>query len=230
MPTPPTRRPAVTAGRLPRVTSAVAVCAHPDDESFGLGGLLHALGAAGSRIAVLCFTHGEASTLHGVDGDLGAVRARELAEAGRHLGAGRVELLGYPDGSLAAQRADELAGHVRRVAGEVGADALVVFDLGGVTGHPDHDAATRAALTAADRLDVTVLAWTVPDTVAHTLNGELGTAFAGRARHEVDAVLAVDRRAQLAAIGCHASQARHNPVLRRRLELQGPVEWVRMLR
>ena len=29
------------------------------------------------------------------------------------------------------------------------ATQLVVFDLGGVTGHPDHDQATRAALAAA---------------------------------------------------------------------------------
>ncbi|MER6126041.1 PIG-L family deacetylase [Streptomyces sp. NPDC001795] len=46
------------------------VVAHPDDQSFGLGGLLALLADGGAPAAVLCFTHGEASTLHGRPGDL----------------------------------------------------------------------------------------------------------------------------------------------------------------
>jgi N-acetylglucosamine malate deacetylase 2 len=46
----------------------------------------------------------------------------------------------------------------------------------------------------------------------------------------VDIVLAVDRTAHLAAIACHASQSRDNPVVRRRLELEGAHEWLRTLR
>jgi LmbE family N-acetylglucosaminyl deacetylase len=52
-----------------------AVVAHPDDESFGLGGLLALLSDAGVPAAVLCFTHSEVSTLHGRPGDLRTVRA-----------------------------------------------------------------------------------------------------------------------------------------------------------
>ena len=44
------------------VRSALAVIAHPDDESFGLGGVLARLAADGTRVRVLCFTRGEAST------------------------------------------------------------------------------------------------------------------------------------------------------------------------
>src|SRR5512146_1948099 len=58
----------MSAGRsLPSWRSVLAVCAHPDDESFGLGAVLDAFGAQGTRLAVLCLTHGESSTLHGVD-------------------------------------------------------------------------------------------------------------------------------------------------------------------
>src|SRR5664279_5751237 len=39
------------------------------------------------------------------------------------------------------------------------AGALLVFDEGGITGHPDHRQATAAALFAAEREDLTVLAW-----------------------------------------------------------------------
>jgi LmbE family N-acetylglucosaminyl deacetylase len=217
------------ASPLPDFRDVLVVCAHPDDESFGLGAVLHGLADGGSRVSVLCFTHGEASTLHGVDGDLAAIRADELDAASRRLGVERVELLHYPDGSLAAQAASELAGHVRRVAYETGARMLLVFDHGGITGHPDHQAATDAALEAAAALDAPVYAWVIPSSVADTLNREFGTGFVGRESDEAEIVLTVDRAAQTAAIDCHRSQATDNPVLRRRLELMTDQERLRRL-
>lgn len=75
----------------------LAVVAHPDDESFGLGALLASFVATGSRVSVLCLTHGEASTLHGVEGDLAEVRARELVDAAAALGIARVAMAAFPD-------------------------------------------------------------------------------------------------------------------------------------
>jgi LmbE family N-acetylglucosaminyl deacetylase len=215
---------------LPDVASLLVVCAHPDDESFGLGAVLHAFAASGTQLAVLCFTHGEASTLHGVDGDLNTIRAAELAGASRHLGVGRVELLDHPDGALAAQPREALVGRVVDLAADVDADELLVFDDGGITGHPDHQVATDAALEAADTLNVPVLAWVIPADVARTLNEEFGTTFVGRDERDCDVKLEVDRVAQLEAIECHASQSTDNPVLRRRLALQQRTEWLRFLR
>ena len=43
--------------------------------------VLAAFATGGAEVSVLCFTHGEASTLHGVDGDLFDLRADELAAA-----------------------------------------------------------------------------------------------------------------------------------------------------
>ncbi|HLF41539.1 MAG TPA: PIG-L family deacetylase, partial [Acidimicrobiia bacterium] len=125
------------------------MCAHPDDESFGLGAVLAALTDADVRVDTVCFTHGEASTLHATPGELGTVRVAELTEAATHLGVTRTEVLAYPDGRLGDQPLDELAGHVRRLAEATDADTLLVFDLGGITGHPDHQRATEAALAAA---------------------------------------------------------------------------------
>lgn len=68
-------------GRLPEWRSVLAVIAHPDDESFGLGAILSAFADQGAQSAVLCMTRGEASTLHGVAGDLGEIREGELAAA-----------------------------------------------------------------------------------------------------------------------------------------------------
>ena len=109
------------------------------------------------------------------------------------------------------------------------AEILVVFDEGGITGHPDHRAATAAALLAAAHRQLPVLAWAVPEQVARTLNAEHGTSFVGRRDNEVDFVITIDRHRQRQAIACHASQSVDNPVLWRRLELSGAFESLRWL-
>ena len=197
----------------PGAGAAMAVFAHPDDETFGLGAVLTALVDAGTAVEGLCFTRGEASTLGRAD-DLGEVRAAELDEAARVLGLRRYELHAYPDGALAETPVAVLAGHVIAAAQRQRSELLVVFDDGGVTGHPDHQQATRAALAAADDLDIGVLAWAVREPVAAALNTELGTDFRGRCAVEIDLTVAVDRDRQRRAIACHRSQSTDNPVLR----------------
>ncbi len=217
------RRPAALG-----LTSVLAVCAHPDDESFGLGAVLDALADDGATVAVLSFTRGESSTLGaGEVGDLGAVRALELQAAADVLGVAHVDLLDLPDGGLNDVALEHLRDEVVLRARRWDVDALLAFDLGGVTGHPDHHRATEAALAAAQRLQVPVLLWAIPDTAAAVLNDELGTAFRGRRRDEVDVVLAVDRSRQRLAIAAHTTQATDNPVLWRRLQLLGDEEWLR---
>ncbi|MFR0355666.1 PIG-L deacetylase family protein [Streptomyces sediminimaris] len=217
-------------GGLPDgIGRVLAVVAHPDDESFGLGGLLAMLSDSGVPTAVLCFTHGEASTLHGRPGDLRTVRVDELTHAARELGVGQVELTGHPDGALADVPVPRLAAEVTRLIGEQHPTHLLVFDTGGVTGHRDHQQATRAALLAAHRAGVALLGWTLPRAVADRLNTEFGTAFTGRDPAECQVVEPVPRQRQRRAIACHASQSSANPVLWRRLELLGDREYLRPL-
>ena len=216
----------MTCRRLPPWRSVLAVVAHPDDESFGLGAVL-ATFTATARVAVLCFTHGEASTLHGVAGDLRVIREAELRAAAQALQLDDVTLLDYPDGHLDQERPDSLTDHVLTAAERVHADGLVVFDPSGVTGHPDHRAATTAALTAASRLGLPVLAWTLPCAVAETLNREFGATFAGVPASAVDLTVPVDRHRQRAAVACHPSQAIPGSVLWRRLDLLGDLEHLR---
>ena len=214
---------------LPGATSVLAVCAHPDDESFGLGATLASFTAAGSFTAVLCFTHGERSTLGAITAELGQVRAAELADAASELGVDHVELLDYPDGALDREPIDRLAKHVCQVADRVRPDLLLVFDEGGVTGHLDHGRATEAALEFARDVRLPVLAWAVAQPVATTLNEEFGTTFVGRTPEDLDFEVHVDRGRQRRAIICHASQATDNSVLLRRLEVQGDREVLRWL-
>jgi LmbE family N-acetylglucosaminyl deacetylase len=203
------------------VRSALVVVAHPDDESFGLGAVLARLAGAGTSIRVLCFTHGEASTLGG-DADLAVVRPAELACAAERLAVGDVTLLDHPDGALADVPGAALEAAVEDHLRD--AELVVVFEPGGVTGHPDHRAATAAAEAVAARRALAVLEWGVSPDVADALNRELGTGFTALDGADVD----VDRAPQWRAIECHGSQSRDNPVLRLRLELQGNHDRIRL--
>ena len=215
---------------LPLWRSVLAVVAHPDDESFGLGAVLSTFADAGATVTVLCFTHGEASTLHGVSGDLTTVRAGELEAAAAVLGASSVTLLDYSDGALTDVDLDELAGHVIGFAGRVQADGLVAFDLDGVTGHADHTRATAAGLRAGGTLGLEVLGWTLPAETAEQLVAEHEATFTGHESTAIDIIVTVDRTRQLAATAEHRSQALPGSVLWRRLELLGDREHLRWLR
>jgi len=111
---------------LPVWASVLAVVAHPDDESFGLGAVLDAFASRGTRTAVLCLTHGENSSVHGVTDDLARVRERELGAAARTLGVAEVSLLAYPDGALAEICRSRLAGDVLDATRAAQADGVLV--------------------------------------------------------------------------------------------------------
>lgn len=215
--------------QLPDCRSVLVVCAHPDDESFGLGAALATFVETGASSSVLCFTRGEASTLGADADDLGLVRARELADAANELGVKYVELLGYRDGHLAEESLEELTTSIRRVIEQEKVDLLLVFDVGGITGHPDHCRATDAAVVAAGEIGLPVLAWALTERVAEALNAEFPAHFVGRSDQELDLSVKVERTRQHRAISRHCSQTTENPVLRRRLELQGDYEAFRWL-
>jgi len=204
--------------------SLLAVCAHPDDESFGLGAVISTFGALGVAVSLLCFTHGEASTLGSSTDDLVRRRADELTAAASVLGLGSVSLHSYPDGHLAEVPVEDLCGRLESFVEAGSFDCFLAFDEGGITGHPDHRQATTVARIVAHRHGLSVLAWTLTRTVADALNEEFGAGFVGRGPSEIAITLDVDRTVQHDAISRHASQSVDNPVLRRRLCLQGNSE------
>ena len=109
------------------------------------------------------------------------------------------------------------------------ADGLLAFDDTGITGHPDHQAATAAAVRAGTALALPVLAWALPADVADRLRAETGQTFAGQAPGSLDFRVPVDRACQRKAAGLHASQISPGAVVWRRLELQGDTEHLRWL-
>lgn len=221
--------PRTTAAALPLWRSVLAVVAHPDDESFGLGAVLSSFADAGARTSVLCFTRGEASTLHGVEGDLATIREQELRDAAVELGVSHTDLRNYPDSALPSVDLQTLVSDTLDAAETMSADGILVFDPSGVTGHPDHSRATEAALAAARVARLPVLGWTIPEQVAAALNTEFGAGFTGHTAEHIDVTLPVDRARQHQAVRCHPSQAVPGSVLWRRLELTGDHEPLRVL-
>ncbi len=143
----------------------MAVFAHPDDESFGIGGTLARYGADPDvRVILVCATLGEAGEISdpslATPAHLGEVRERELRCACDRLGVDDLFLLGYRDSgmagtpenedprSLAMADPDEVVGkivaHVRRER----PDVVVTFDENGGYGHPDHVAIHYRAVSA----------------------------------------------------------------------------------
>jgi len=146
-----------------RQPTLLAVLAHPDDESLGVGGTLARYAATGVEVHLVTATRGDAGRWRGVrPGEtghpgaqaLGAIRASELREAAAALGVKEVSLLEHPDGRLdAVEPRQAIAGIVRHLR-RVRPDVVVTFGPDGIYGHPDHIAisqfTTAAVMAAAD--------------------------------------------------------------------------------
>jgi len=214
----------------PRWTSVLAVIAHPDDESFGLGAILDAFIFAGAKVQMHCLTHGQTWTLEEAPGDLAALRGAELASAADVLGPTRAQLRVIPDGALSELDQTSLATEVVTAAKSCGAEGLLVFDTAGVAGDLDHVAVTAAALLAAEMFDLPVLGWTLPDSVAAQLNRDFDDTVIGRHGEDVDLRVTVERARRRLASRAQASKSKPGSVVRRRLELLADTESLRWLR
>ena len=122
--------------------TALAIFAHPDDESLACGGTLARLADAGARVVLLCASRGERG--HTVDaalvpnGDLGAVRSAELHDAANVLGISDVIILNHPDGDLRWDRVEELEHDILSAIDTYTPEVVITFDEDGLYWHLDH--------------------------------------------------------------------------------------------
>ena len=151
------------------MTRSILACfAHPDDESFSVGGTLARYASEGVDVTLVCTTRGEAGMISdpvlASPENLGEVREQELRCAAAALGVGRVEFLGYRDSGMEgaednnhprayvmADRDEVIARLVGFIRGQK-PDVVITFDPDGAYGHPDHVAVhhhTVAAVAAA---------------------------------------------------------------------------------
>lgn len=127
------------------MSTALVVCAHPDDVDFGAAGTVAAWTAAGDEVVYCVGTSGEAGP------HPGAVRETEQRAAAAEVGVAEVIFLGYPDGRLTASI--ELRRDIARVIRRVRPDRVLTWSPEinwdhVVTTHPDHRAIGEAAFAA----------------------------------------------------------------------------------
>ncbi len=142
----------------------LAVLAHPDDESFGMGGTLALYARRGVAVHLICATRGEAGEvspeyLRGFN-SIAERREAELRCAAEKLGLSGVYFLGYRDSGMAGsphnhhpqafasapleEVAAKVTGYIRRLRPQV----VLTFDPIGGYRHPDHIAIHRATVRA----------------------------------------------------------------------------------
>lgn len=125
------------------------IFAHPDDETFCVGGIVAKYAAAGADIHLYCATHGDAGKAAGVPvssrEELAAIRRRELDVAARILGIRSIEMGRYRDGELDQAEMSELVADlvsfIRRTRPHI---VLGFGPEGAPTGHRDHRALSYA--------------------------------------------------------------------------------------
>jgi LmbE family N-acetylglucosaminyl deacetylase len=135
----------------------LAVFAHPDDESMGMGGTLAKYSAEGVETHLVCASRGERGWYGPEEQNpglkaLGQTRTKELENAVNELGIQGLYFLDYIDGYVdQADHSEAIArivSHIRRIKPQV----VVTFPPDGNYGHPDHIAIgqfTSAAIVCA---------------------------------------------------------------------------------
>ncbi len=139
----------------------MAVVAHPDDESLGMGGTLARYAREGVKTFLVTATRGERGR-HGASRSsspehLGALREAELLAAAKVLGVTEVHLLGYPDGALDQVDPREVIARIASLLRRIRPHVVLTFGPEGAYGHPDHIAISQLTTAAV------VLAAQAPD-------------------------------------------------------------------
>jgi LmbE family N-acetylglucosaminyl deacetylase len=129
------------------------VFAHPDDETFCVGGIVAKYAAAGVKIDLFCATDGDAGKAAGIPvssrEELAAIRRKETRAAADLLGIDTIEFGGYRDGEV--ERADQtkLIGDIVAFLRRANPSVVIGFGPEGApTGHRDHKAMSRATFAA----------------------------------------------------------------------------------
>ena len=134
----------------PTPNRMLVLLAHPDDESFAVGGTLAKFAHQGVQVILLCATRGEAGIAGVASQKAGSIREDELREAAKHLGI-EVYFLDYQDGQLADINPHDLLKHIAAWMDVVQPQVILTFGPDGISGHPDHVTISQVVTQAYDQ-------------------------------------------------------------------------------
>ncbi len=142
----------------------LSVLAHPDDESFGMGGTLAYYSSQGVEVHLICATRGEAGDVEPeLLKDFPTIadrRESELRCAADYLGLKNVTFLGYRDSGMNGSEDnrnpkalinapfEEVTEKIVKYIREFKPDVVLTFDPVGGYHHPDHIYIQRATVAA----------------------------------------------------------------------------------
>ncbi|MCC6604392.1 MAG: PIG-L family deacetylase [Anaerolineae bacterium] len=129
----------------------MTILAHPDDESFPIGGTLAKAAAEGRRVHLVTATRGEAGIPGKSTAETAVLREAELRRACDELGVTQLTFLDYLDGALAAIPNHTGAARLLNLMRQTVPDVVVTFGPDGISGHPDHLAMHRWTTMAFDQ-------------------------------------------------------------------------------
>lgn len=184
----------------------LVILAHPDDESFPMGGTLARYAAQGVRVTLVCATRGEAGILDHTSEETARIRTQELLAAAATLGLAEVRFLGYFDGRLAEADPDTIVTQLVDILRAEQPQAVITFGPDGISGHSDHLAIHRFTVAAFDQAKLPSRLYFLAPSEA-TLQGcgvVPGRELAGGPVAVID--VADHLVAKVRAIQCHASQ------------------------
>lgn len=142
----------------------LAIFAHPDDETFGVGATVARYATQGIPVTMVSATRGEVGEIApgtaATPETLGAFREQELRDAMKILGVDDVRFLGFRDSGMKGTPenerpdafinapADDVIASIVQLIRETRPRVVVTWDESGGYGHPDH-VATHFHTTAA---------------------------------------------------------------------------------
>lgn len=135
----------------------LGVWAHPDDETWGCGGIMALARSRGQRVVCVTATRGEAGKSSDEKrwpaSELGKIRVKELESALEILGVDEHYWLDYPDGGLAQADTDKAILTISKIIVDVQPDTIFTFGHDGLTGHSDHKVICKWSCKAAKRVN-----------------------------------------------------------------------------
>lgn len=142
----------------------LSVLAHPDDESFGMGGTLALYASRNVQVHLICATRGEVGSLDNdcLEGfnSIADRREFELRCAAKILELANIYFLGYRDSgmpgspdnkdpnALSHQPLDEVAARIAHLIRKIRPQVVLTFDPIGGYKHPDHITIHQATVRA----------------------------------------------------------------------------------